>query len=291
MASPIEAGDRVPGGLVFDRSVLPLLTFVVGGIALAVGVFMTTDWLIASGVVSRTPAIRLVFAVGGFAPLAILAWLLLRWEGVTPSAIGFRQRHVLPAVGLVTAIWVGAHLFTVLRIVAGGGDIAIGIPPTTTTADWVTSLLAQILIVGIIEEFAFRGYFQNKLVALFGGGQDRSRKAGAILVATSVFALWHIPQRVLVAGVAMGDLVPTVLSLLVYGLFFGVMYELTRNVLFTGVLHGTFNAQPILLSSPQGDPNLVVTLFVLPLAAMAVWGYRRWATRTQPADFRPQLLQ
>jgi membrane protease YdiL (CAAX protease family) len=79
--------------------------------------------------------------------------------------------------------------------------------------------------------------------------------------------------------------------LFLYGLFFGAMYDLSRNILFTGILHGTFNFQPIVLAGSQGQPDLTVTWFVLPLAALAIWGYRRLAKQTRPEDFRPQVLE
>ena len=34
-----------------------------------------------------------------------------------------------------------------------------------------------------------------------------------------------------------------------------------------------------------------VSTLTLPLAAVAIWGYRRWAKRTHLEDFRTQLLQ
>ena len=292
MGSTVESGDRAPRAYQFDRSVLPLVVFALVGIALAVGFTSATEWLVSRGALSRTAATRVPFALAAFGPLAVLAWVVLRWEGVRPAAVGVERRHLLPGVALVAGIWLGAHLLTVVsRVVAGAGvDVALGIPPAVAPADWYTSLVAQLVVVGVVEEFAFRGYFQNKFVALFGGGEDRRRAVAGILTATALFALWHVPQRVVVQGASVESLPPMLLALGLYGLFFGVTYELTRNVVLTGVLHGTFNFQPILLAGAGGRPDLTVTAFVLPLALLAIWGYRRWATRAHPEDFEPQSL-
>jgi membrane protease YdiL (CAAX protease family) len=291
MESTIGTGDRRRRALRFDRSLLPLVVFLLGGLAIAAGFLLGTERLIAEGILSRSPATRILLALGAFGPMAILAWAILRWEGIEPTAVGVEPRHLLPGIVLVVAIWLGAHLLTILWQVATGSPVAVGIPPAITPADWYTSVIAQLLIVGIIEEFAFRGYFQNKFVALIGGGNNRRRKAIGILTATAIFALWHIPQRVIVQDAPVGSLPPMLIFLFLYGLFFGVMYDLSRNILFTGILHGTFNFQPIVLAGSQGQPDLTVTWFVLPLAALAIWGYRRWAKQTHPEDFRPQVLE
>jgi membrane protease YdiL (CAAX protease family) len=291
MGSTIDAGEQFERVLRFDRSLLPPGIFLLGGIALVAGFLLGTEWLLTAGVLSESPATRIIFALAAFGPMAVLAYAVLRWEGIQPTAVGFKRRHLIPGLALVTAVWLGAHLLTILLQVVTGGALGLGIPPAITPADWITSIVAQLLVVGVVEEFAFRGYFQNKIVALFGGGRDRRRKAAAIVAATVIFAMFHVPQRLIVQGAPLESLPPMLLFLFVYGCFFGVMYELTRNLLFTGVLHGTFNFQPILLAGPQGQPDLDVTLFVIPLAAVAIWGYRRWAKRTHPDDFRTQLLR
>ena len=291
MASTTEPSEEFGRTLRFDRSLLPLAVFLLGGVTLASGFLLGTEWLLTAGFLSESPATRILFALAAFGPMAILAAAVLRWEGVQSTAVGFQRHHLLPGVALVAAVWLGAHLLTMLSRVVTGGSLAVGIPPAITPADWVTSIIAQLFVVGVFEEFAFRGYFQNKVVALFGGGRDRRRKVAAILAATVVFALFHVPQRLVVQGAPVESLPPLLLFLFVYGCFFGVMYELTRNLLFTGILHGTFNFQPILLAGPQGRPDLDVTLFVIPLAAVAIWTYRRWAKRTHPDDFRAQLRQ
>jgi membrane protease YdiL (CAAX protease family) len=291
MASTTESSEEFERALRFDSSLLPLAVFLLGGIAIAAAFLLGTEWLLTRGYLSESPITRILFALAGFGPLAILAAAVLRWEGIQPTAVGTRPYHLLPGLLLVGAVWLGAHLLTVLLGVATGGAIVFGIPPAITPANWVSLLVAQLLVVGILEEFAFRGYFQNKVVALLGGGQDRRRKGLAIVTATVIFALFHVPQRIIVQGAPVESLPPMLLFLFGYGLLFGVVYELTRNVLFAGLLHGTFNFQPILLATPQGQPDLDVTLFVIPLAAVAVWGYRRWAKRTHPEDFRTQLIQ
>ncbi|KTG27437.1 hypothetical protein AUR66_14200 [Haloferax profundi] len=73
-----------------------------------------------------------------------------------------------------------------------------------------------------------------------------------------------------------------------YALLFAVIYELTRNIVLTGVLHGTFNFQPILVFREGGAAVSEVMLAVLPLIVVAVWAYRRWAKGARRDDFGVQ---
>jgi hypothetical protein len=86
-------------------------------------------------------------------------------------------------------------------------------------------------------------------------------------------------------------MVPVLAVWAIYGIVLGAAYELTRNVVLVGVLHGTFNHNPVLLLGPEGEAVTDLTLLVLPLLVVAVWYYRRWARTARPADFRPQATR
>ena len=102
-----------------------------------------------------------------------------------------------------------------------------------------------------------------------------------------LFALIHIPQRVLIGGVTSPvAIAQSLLGIVLLGLVLGVLYEYTRNVVFVGVLHGTFNWQPIVVAgAPVSELALVVGIPVLVLTA---WYYRRWASGTNAPEFSPQ---
>ncbi|WP_191965849.1 MULTISPECIES: CPBP family intramembrane glutamic endopeptidase [Haloferax] len=275
--------SRSAASMRFEGGLKPLGAFLVVTTVLAAVLVVVTNRFFGSGPMSPLETV-LYFALG-YGLIGFVAWRALRREGLRPSNVGLSLQNVVPGVVLVAAIWAVA---TLLGALAVGGDVEGGIPAGLTAAKWLSLVVAQLIFVGPIEEFAFRGYFQNKFVALFDGGTDRTRKVVSILVATVIFALWHIPQRLVVQGLSLPDLVPSLAALVAFGLLFGVIYELTRNVVFTGVLHGTFNFQPILVLGDSGEPVTEVMLFVLPLIVVAVWGYRRWATGARQDDFGVQ---
>lgn len=87
----------------------------------------------------------------------------------------------------------------------------------------------SILVTGPAEELLFRGIIQTRLQEGFG-------TAAAVLLATLVFTLVHIPAYY-------GPGLPTTLGILfVLGLFLGGIYEYTGNLVVPIVAHGLYNA-------------------------------------------------
>jgi membrane protease YdiL (CAAX protease family) len=83
--------------------------------------------------------------------------------------------------------------------------------------------------VGFSEEIVWRGYVQSRLIRWIG------TRRGIVLAAT-IFALFHVPQRVL-AGVVGVDLVLQVVAVAFLGVAFGVLQASTRNVALPGIVH------------------------------------------------------
>lgn len=89
-----------------------------------------------------------------------------------------------------------------------------------------------LLLTGPGEELLFRGVIQSRLVESFS-------TVTGVLLASLVFGIVHLPVY---AGEALG---PTTISLgtvTLLGLYFGVLYELTDNLVVPAVIHGAFNA-------------------------------------------------
>ena len=74
----------------------------------------------------------------------------------------------------------------------------------------------------------------------------------------------------------------------VYALILGVLYEYTWNTVLVRLFHGTFDLNPIFVVGKTGEPVGDLTLLVLPVALVILWGYRRWAKAEHPIDFQPQ---
>lgn len=281
MSSSIRPTDRVGASpLTFDRGLLPLVLFLLSTSLLATLVPLFVYPTLG-------PTASLAAMAAAFAVVAGAAWLALRAEGVGAADVGLSRHDVLPGVLPVVAVYLLINAVAAAAVFLASGTVRFAVPGEISPIAWLAMAVVQVTFVGITEEFAFRGYVQNKLVAALDGGTDRRRKAAAILLGVLLFALWHIPQRVFGQGLTdPGEVVGTLVVVVIFGSLLGVLYEYTRNVVLGGVLHGTFNWSFVFVPDAPGD---VPFLVALPVFVVLVWYYRRWARRTHASSFRPQV--
>jgi membrane protease YdiL (CAAX protease family) len=276
--------------LAFSRLLRPLVVFLVGT-ALAVAVVLP----LGDRVLPPTPLASTVFTAAAITAVALVAWGALRWESVSAAAVGLDRERLVPGLVAVVAIWLGVNVIGYGLLVLLGGQPTLGLPANqrmglpvgAPASEVVGTAVALWVFVGIGEEFAFRGYLQNKVLAHLGSGNPGRRVVG--IAGTAVlFGLWHIPQYVAIRGAAGPALLALLLAATVYAFVLGVVYELTRNVVLVGLLHGTFDLNPVVVYGGSGEPAVDLALLVVPLALVVLWAYRRWAKAERPSDFRPQ---
>ena len=245
----------------------------------AVGVSVDDPWRIA------------LVAIPG-AVLFGIGWGIFRLEGIGLRDVGLSWDHARSGLLWFAGIAVALNVLLVLVTVAVGGSLEPGYADLTPLLIAVAAVVYWVF-VGVGEELVARAYMQNKLVALLGGGRSRTRKALGIGVAAAVFALWHIPQRLVVAGLEPAQLPGNLLVLFGVALAFGLVYELTRNVVFTGLVHGALDFPPIAVSVfYDGGATWVQGLLLVAIVAPflgGIWAYRRWARDHRSDDFRPQV--
>jgi membrane protease YdiL (CAAX protease family) len=264
----------------FGRGLAPMVLFLIGTSVLAT-LFPLYVYPSLEGPVT------LIAMALAFAAIAAIAWVALRSEGVTAEAVGLGRADVLPGVAAVAGLYLLVNAIAAVSAFASSGTVGLTVPGDVSASTWVAVALVQLLFVGITEEFAFRAYVQNKLVALFGGGRDRVRKAVAILVGVLLFALWHIPQRVFGQGLtAPNEVFGTLVVVVVFGILLGLLYEYTRNVVLVGLLHGTLNWSFLFVADVSMEVSFLVAL---PVFAVGLWYYRRWARDDRLPGFGQQV--
>lgn len=269
---------RARGRAGFDRRLLPFAGFLLAAALLPV-VTLAGVLPVLTGPLGleTTPWLGVGVTMLGASLLLGLALAALRAEGVGLDAVG-----LTPPLARRGVLWFASVVFTVnLLLLVLGTTVAdswafalAGVPPML----YVGLAVSQWVFVGLAEELAGRAYLQNKLIALFGGERDLPRRAGAILVMAVLFALWHVPQRLVVAGRTLAELPGSLLPLVGFALLLGVLYELTRNVVLVALVHGALNLPPIFLSvygSETWQSVVLLAAIALP-ALLGVYAYRRW---------------
>lgn len=144
--------------------------------------------------------------------------------GLTLRNPGSLRFHLITA-GVIFGGYALLH-YAVARV-ALGLRFTPSLPP-----DLAEVIVTQLVVVGLCEEFFFRGYLQTQLNRCF----DRPyqflgvRFGAGLIVAAVLFALCHIVR---------GDL--TQLRVVFFGLFAGWLRERTDTIAVPAVYHGVAN--------------------------------------------------
>lgn len=249
MASRTLVRKAAPLREEFDTRLRPTLVFLIGLAALPFVQYWVVRPLLTTGLGwdLTQPGPRIGGTILGALLMLGLAIAVLRWETISLDRLGCSWRHALWGGGWFLGIVVGMNGLLLLAAVtladsyeftAGGQSVTV----------WLGFAVANWLFVGVAEELAVRGYLQNKLVVLFDGDGRFGRRVAGVFLTAVVFALLHVPQRLVVAGLAVEQLPASLALLAATAVVLGVVYELTRNLVLVALLHGAWNVPPVFLS-------------------------------------------
>ncbi|MFX1451803.1 MAG: type II CAAX prenyl endopeptidase Rce1 family protein [Promethearchaeota archaeon] len=132
---------------------------------------------------------------------------------------------------------------------------------------WIGPIITDILtiliigfltiLIGIVEEFFFRGYIQSK-------ARKSTRKMIAILLTGLFFAILHIPKYFIIPFTSnniymFASITATVQSLIILGLLFGFIRENTKNIIGPIIAHTTWDFYLLIYT-----PMTVFQLYTIP---------------------------
>lgn len=146
-------------------------------------------------------------------------WAALGTRNQSFRSLGFHRHNLLKSSGLVILFFVSKILFEVI-----GHQKRLSF---RTEYFWG---VLQYLSVGFGEETLFRGYFQTHLGNWIG-------KWKGCLVASVIFALFHLPHRLIVESLSLGDALLVSLFALPLPLFLGWVFMLTKNITAPALIH------------------------------------------------------
>jgi membrane protease YdiL (CAAX protease family) len=249
----------------FARGVTPLVGVVVFSIALPFVVF----WL-----ATQTGANAWLVTSGGGVVWIAAAVVMLRFERASASTVGARLAHFVSGVAGVAVLFFAMNILLYAIMWAASVPVEWGFGGDSTEV-WLIGAATQWLFTGPGEEFMFRGYIQNKLVAMNLFGLHRSNTALAILGASIIFAVMHSAQ--IIRNDMDGQAGAIMLAVTGFGgVLFGVVYLVTRNIFFCGFLHGMANHMPIFVRPEQSPAWWMAAMIGSGLIALigSLWLYR-----------------
>jgi hypothetical protein len=218
------------GGLVQPTllAYLPMLVVVIGGVMLWIGRLRLRDLSLRWGDL-RT---GVVVTVG--------VWLLMQ------------------VVGIAVLVWAGGPIQINETWMAGGALAAIG------------ALVAQLFGNALYEEAVFRAFlltqFRHKLQSRLA--TDSRSVLVALVTSQGVFALIHVPNRVVGGGLTLGQLAPALLLLFVWGVLLAIVYYRTGNLFVAIGIHAFMNTPTMLVGPPDAG---ILTAIALGVLLAAFW--------------------
>lgn len=135
--------------------------------------------------------------------------------------------------------------------------------------------------VGFIEEFYVRGLFQNLLEKIC---EKRANKEQiAIIVASVVFGLGHIPGLL---GMGMVVILFKVISTIGMGLYFGVIYQKTRNLWIPAIMHSFIDicALPYCFTTYRGYPDITLYLLLAIYVVLGIYSLQLMKKKVEYTD-------
>jgi len=92
-------------------------------------------------------------------------------------------------------------------------------------------LFVYCLIIGVSEEFLYRGYLQTRLIAVNG-------KINGWIIASIIFAFMHVPQKIIVNKLGLLQATLSCAELLPISLLLGYIAIKNRNIISSIIFHG-----------------------------------------------------
>lgn len=219
------------------------------------------------------PLVRYLVTILANVLFAAAALWAMKKDGITLKEIGLDLRNGWQALVMVVVFWLLMAL--VYFVIAGAGGLQV--------ASTLDKILQQWLFVGLGEELLFRGYLLNRLVRSFAKLGRRGSVAAGVALSSLIFATFHIPVR-LFTGFDLVQMLVSMGMVFVIGVFFSYIFLRTRNILFTALIHGGWNAP---LMGAQSDFIQMAAAVVVVEASAA---FARFTRRKAPTELPPQAV-
>ena len=180
-----------------------------------------------------------------FGLLDVLRQIMLDCLFFGPALIVMRRRHeTLSSAGItkhnlgksvLLGIILSAFMF-LFNTIAKRFDTAEILRSISLSDFWA---LTTFLVVGIGEEFGFRGYLQTRLMLWLG-------TTWGWVMASTLMAVGHVVQRITIMGISGTDALVSSLSLIPISLLFGYILLRTENVVAGTLLHAFIDWSSVL---------------------------------------------
>lgn len=180
-------------------------------------------------------------------PPIFLYWKFVRKQTATPvrffSDYSSKKSFVIKGLvfGIIlTIVELILHLIRSYAIFNSGlfGDTELefefGFLDTESWSHYLVMVLTNLLIIAIVEEFVFRGFFQNQFEKVLPKWQS-------LALASILFGLMHLPIAIFVYEMEGYWLLYSLIEWIGMGMILGYAYQISRNIWVCIFWHGLYN--------------------------------------------------
>jgi membrane protease YdiL (CAAX protease family) len=194
--------------------------------------------------------------------IAIFSLLIFGLGKHNLASMGMQKDHILPAVKVSLCIWIVAQLMVIALTYFERQQIIF----VRHITPLVGGFLGQLAGNALFEEMIYRGLLFLQLYILFKGKRsDTSAMILAMIISQGVFAIIHIPNRLMLNHVS--NLTTDLLNLFFFGVMFTLIFIKTQNLFFIIGIHAFFNS-PLNVIKTSVPTSLFILLLALLTALM-----------------------
>ena len=187
-----------------------------------------------------------------FQPIIFLSPIFLYWKFIrkeTATLVRFFPDHssknsfVFRAlvIGIVLIIIQWILLLSIQYPIFNSGlfgstelEFDFGFLDTESWSHYLVMALTNLLIVAVVEEFVFRGFFQNQFEKVLPKWQS-------LVLASLLFGLIHLPIAIIIYDLEGLWLVYSLIEWIGMGMILGYVYQISRNIWVPIFWHGLHN--------------------------------------------------
>jgi hypothetical protein len=209
--------------------------------------------------------------VGGLFCLAIVSFILFAVGRLRGSDVGWGAPEVGLGLLVTLGFWIAMNgVLAVLAALSGGvfwdeawkqrGPSAV-----------VGGVVGQLLGNSLVEETLFRGFLLPQFYLIAATVNRRGAALAIAVVASSLlFAVSHVPHRLLVQGLTGSELLWDQAGIFLLGLFIATAYVVTRNLFVAVGLHALVN-EPVPVIRASSETTLYVVWAGLAVQLLLAW--------------------
>jgi len=176
------------------------------------------------------------------------------------GSIWFNKQKLKIAILLITSIWLISQVFIIAVSYYNTREI-IFIQNFNIIAG---NIIGQIFGNALLEEMIFRGILLIQLyLIIINKNSNRMTIIYSLAVSAIIFALSHIPNRILIY--TPDNLVLDAVGLLFGSTLLGVIFLKTKNLPFVIGFHTLFNLQNIIVTNIPTEPIIIGLVIIITL--------------------------